>query len=282
MPGARRKPRKLTPGVSVHAGLCKAISEDSQDSSNLGKVSLDDENSIPKKKGNRVTRLVSQQEEGVLYTVKIVVSISVLCTLHVYFFFRIIIVLLCISYVLFYYISHTCIICLQERPHQPHNPYKSSTPWKDGLVQRFRPLSVQKEEESPQSMQEPQQYTIDKMNKKRVTWCSRLLHSFGIELNSMHEDVDSHLYKPSKPLSAYLNWTFYASFTAVFLSFLIIFIVLCLLFATFLLVAGNVQPGKSELVCFMICIRVLYKASRRLDCFDLSLPLLIALACHIY
>ena len=85
MPGARRKPRKLTPGVSVHAGLCKAISEDSQDSSNLGKVSLDDENSIPKKKGNRVTRLVSQQEEGVLYTVKIVVSISVLCIYCVYF-----------------------------------------------------------------------------------------------------------------------------------------------------------------------------------------------------
>jgi len=101
---------------------------------------------------------------------------------------------------------------------------------------------VQKEEESPQSMQEPQQYTIDKMNKKRVTWCSGLLHSFGIELDSMHEDVDSHLYKPSKPLSAYLNWTFYASFTAVFLSFLIIFIVLCLLFAAFLLLAGNIQP----------------------------------------
>ena len=135
---------------------------------------------------------------------------------------------------------------------------------------------MQKEEESPQSMQEPQQYTIDKMNKKRVTWCSRLLHSFGIELNSMHEDVDSHLYKPSKPLSAYLNWTFYASFTAVFLSFLIIFIVLCLLFATFLLVAGNVQPGKSEL------IRMFSIKSRRLDFFDLSLPLLIALACHMY
>ena len=82
----RRKPRKLTPGVSVHAGLCKAISEDSHEDSSNGIVSFDvnNENS-PKKKSNRVTRLVSQQEEGVLYTVKIVVSISVLCTLHVYF-----------------------------------------------------------------------------------------------------------------------------------------------------------------------------------------------------
>ena len=98
MPGARRKPRKLTPGVSVHAGLCKAISEDSQEDSSNGKVSLDDENSSLKKRGNRVTRLGSQQEEGVLYTVKIVVSISVLCIYYVY--------TLCAYHMYFYYLSH--------------------------------------------------------------------------------------------------------------------------------------------------------------------------------
>lgn len=58
----------------------------------------------------------------------------------------------------------------------------------------------------------------------------------------MMEDVDSHLYKPSKPLAAYLNWTFHASFTAVFISFLAIFIVLCLLFAGFLAIAGEIEP----------------------------------------
>ena len=62
------------------------------------------------------------------------------------------------------------------------------------------------------------------------TICSKFCRSFGIELGK-HEDVDSHLYKPSKGLATYLNWTFYASFSAVFFSFLVIFIVLCLIFA---------------------------------------------------
>lgn len=56
------------------------------------------------------------------------------------------------------------------------------------------------------------------------------------------EDVDSHLYRPSKPLLEYINWTFYASFGAVFLSFLFIFIVLCLLFAGLFAAAGHVNP----------------------------------------
>mmetsp|Transcript_7881 Transcript_7881/g.17750 ORF Transcript_7881/g.17750 Transcript_7881/m.17750 type:complete len:592 (+) Transcript_7881:47-1822(+) len=88
---------------------------------------------------------------------------------------------------------------------------------------------------------EPQQFTISKMHKRNDSWFNRLCRSFGIELSG-HENVDSHLYKPSKPLSGYINWTFYASFTAVFISFLVIFIVLSLFFAGFIALAGAIQP----------------------------------------
>ena len=73
------------------------------------------------------------------------------------------------------------------------------------------------------------------------TICSKFCRSFGIELGK-HEDVDSHLYKPSKGLATYLNWTFYASFSAVFFSFLVIFIVLCLIFAGLYALVGEIQP----------------------------------------
>ena len=77
--------------------------------------------------------------------------------------------------------------------------------------------------------------------QKRCGWPVKLARSFGIELQG-YEDVDSHLYKPSKTLSGYINWTFYASFSAVFLSFLAQFIGFCLLFAGLIALAGEVQP----------------------------------------
>jgi len=87
---------------------------------------------------------------------------------------------------------------------------------------------------------EPRQYTISKQQRHQ-TYIYRLCRSFGVELSRL-EDVDSHLYKPSKFLSSYLNWTFHANFPAVFFSFLAIFIVLCLLFAGLLLAAGEMHP----------------------------------------
>ena len=58
-----------------------------------------------------------------------------------------------------------------------------------------------------------------------------------------NEDVDAHLYRPSKYLYKYLNWTFHASFSAVFLSFLVIFISLCLIFAGLYELVGNWKPN---------------------------------------
>mmetsp|Transcript_29439 Transcript_29439/g.62539 ORF Transcript_29439/g.62539 Transcript_29439/m.62539 type:complete len:553 (-) Transcript_29439:137-1795(-) len=85
------------------------------------------------------------------------------------------------------------------------------------------------------------QYTISKMHKDRSTWMGRFCRSFGIKLME-HEDVDSHLYRPSKSLAGYITWTFYASFSAVFLSFLVIFIVFSLVFAGFYALAGEFVP----------------------------------------
>lgn len=58
----------------------------------------------------------------------------------------------------------------------------------------------------------------------------------------LQQNVDSHLYKPSKLLYRYISWTFYSSFLNVFFSFLFIFVVMCLIFGGFLLDAGNKAP----------------------------------------
>lgn len=55
-------------------------------------------------------------------------------------------------------------------------------------------------------------------------------------------NVDQHLYKPSSFMFHYINWTFRASFTAVFMSFLVIFYAINLFFAWLLLEAGINQP----------------------------------------
>ena len=57
-----------------------------------------------------------------------------------------------------------------------------------------------------------------------------------------HHDVDTHLYRPSNFLYLYIDWTFTASFTAVFLTFLVYYFVITILFGLLLMVAGTAQP----------------------------------------
>ncbi|KAL7512346.1 hypothetical protein ACHAXN_009417, partial [Cyclotella atomus] len=55
-------------------------------------------------------------------------------------------------------------------------------------------------------------------------------------------DVDAHLYRPSNYLYVYIDWTFTASFTAVFFTFLIYYFIITLTFGILLMAAGNNQP----------------------------------------
>jgi hypothetical protein len=57
-----------------------------------------------------------------------------------------------------------------------------------------------------------------------------------------HRDVDSHLYRPSNLLYRYIDWTFHASFTGVFFTFLVCYFVITITFALLLLAAGTLQP----------------------------------------
>jgi len=75
--------------------------------------------------------------------------------------------------------------------------------------------------------------------------CGRFLRSFGIKIAAI-ENVDT-LNRRSRFLTKYINWTFYSTFAAVFISFLAIFIICCLVFAALFVAAGNQRPE---------CIRV--------------------------
>ena len=55
-------------------------------------------------------------------------------------------------------------------------------------------------------------------------------------------EVDVNVYKPSQLLYRYIHWTFAASFTSVFLSFLFIFSVFNLIFGGLLMLAGGAEP----------------------------------------
>ena len=59
-----------------------------------------------------------------------------------------------------------------------------------------------------------------------------------------HErEVDNNVYRPSTYLYRYIDWTFTASFTAVFMTFLFFYLVLCLAFGGLLLLAGEYEPN---------------------------------------
>mmetsp|Transcript_1806 Transcript_1806/g.3052 ORF Transcript_1806/g.3052 Transcript_1806/m.3052 type:complete len:679 (+) Transcript_1806:263-2299(+) len=89
------------------------------------------------------------------------------------------------------------------------------------------------------------QYTIapkKRFNSKILNWCDS--HHFTcLNTLSQQSNPDSHLYQPSMCLFRYINWTFHGSFTQVFLTFLVIYMVVMVFFAWLLLIAGNAQPA---------------------------------------
>jgi hypothetical protein len=56
-------------------------------------------------------------------------------------------------------------------------------------------------------------------------------------------EVDANVYKPSQFLYRYIHWTFAASFTSVFLSFLFIYFSFTLTFGGLLMIAGDAEPN---------------------------------------
>ena len=57
------------------------------------------------------------------------------------------------------------------------------------------------------------------------------------------DNVDINVYKPSQFLYRYIHWTFAASFTSVFLSFLFIYFSFALIFGGLLMIAGDAEPN---------------------------------------
>ena len=56
------------------------------------------------------------------------------------------------------------------------------------------------------------------------------------------DDTDNNVYNPGTYLYRYIDWTFYAGFMSVFMTFLFIYFFFCLLFGLFLMLAGNAEP----------------------------------------
>ena len=71
----------------------------------------------------------------------------------------------------------------------------------------------------------------------------RVCSLLGLPLSKeLRASVDKYRYQPSRLLYRYVSWTFYNSFFEVFFSFLIIFMLLCLIFAVFLYATGKRKP----------------------------------------
>ncbi|KAL3775946.1 hypothetical protein ACHAW5_000895 [Stephanodiscus triporus] len=88
------------------------------------------------------------------------------------------------------------------------------------------------------------QYTITpkkKYRNKLLNWCDSHHMNFADYFCHSNE-VDVNVYKPSHFLYRYISWTFAASFTSVFLSFLFIFSVFNLIFGCLLMLAGDAEP----------------------------------------
>ncbi|KAL7540313.1 hypothetical protein ACHAXR_010015, partial [Thalassiosira sp. AJA248-18] len=214
MPG-RRKARRAN---RTSLGNSSIIVRPGQSFGNDGfyqenSVSADDLDGNKKKSVRRFTK----QDEGVLYTVKVTERPPKIPSKFANLKNRF----------------------LRRRKDNPDTDmHRTSNTTRDTSSPQSRLTRSDNADETLTHMQ-PQQYTISKMHKPAGNWIRGCLLSFGIELKRHHEDVESYLYKPSKPLLMYINWTFYASFTAVFLSFLGIFIVLCLVFAGLFAWAGE-------------------------------------------
>jgi len=88
------------------------------------------------------------------------------------------------------------------------------------------------------------QYTIAPKKKYRnnfLNWLDK--NHLNIIDYCRHGNVDNNVYRPSTSLYRYIDWTFTAGFTSVFMSFLVIYLLLCLAFGGLLLVAGNAEPN---------------------------------------
>eukprot|EP00584_Thalassiosira_punctigera_P007346 CAMPEP_0172539204 /NCGR_PEP_ID=MMETSP1067-20121228/10462_1 /TAXON_ID=265564 ORGANISM="Thalassiosira punctigera, Strain Tpunct2005C2" /NCGR_SAMPLE_ID=MMETSP1067 /ASSEMBLY_ACC=CAM_ASM_000444 /LENGTH=669 /DNA_ID=CAMNT_0013324853 /DNA_START=106 /DNA_END=2115 /DNA_ORIENTATION=+ len=103
------------------------------------------------------------------------------------------------------------------------------------------------------------QYTIaskKKYSNKILNWFDKH-HMDFVDYFWHSNEVDNNVYRPSASLYRYIDWTFTASFTNVFISFLIFYFVLCLVFGGLLMAAGQAEPncivasgvafGKSEI-----------------------------------
>eukprot|EP00804_Cyclotella_cryptica_P010372 CCRYP_012260-RA/>CCRYP_012260-RA protein AED:0.11 eAED:0.11 QI:278/1/1/1/0.8/0.5/6/2287/335 len=85
------------------------------------------------------------------------------------------------------------------------------------------------------------QFTIrkkKKYNNRILNW----IDSQNLNPFPTFHDVDTHLYRPSNLLYRYIDWTFHVGFTAVFLTFLIIYFSITIFFGVLLLAAGIAQP----------------------------------------
>ena len=77
------------------------------------------------------------------------------------------------------------------------------------------------------------------MQKSRfLNW----IDNHHLNLIGHENDTDNNVYNPGKILYRYIDWTFYAGFTSVFVTFLLIYFIFCVFFGLVLLLAGNAEP----------------------------------------
>lgn len=93
---------------------------------------------------------------------------------------------------------------------------------------------------SPSGAPVRHQYTISTPYAKKKPFLHRHC-GIGHDI-CMKGDVENNHYRPSSWLFRYINWTFYASFLAVFTSFTIWFMSFCLFFGILLKWAGDKNP----------------------------------------
>jgi len=89
--------------------------------------------------------------------------------------------------------------------------------------------------------QNTRQYTIASKNKYKnrfLNW----LDNKHLNLIGNKDDTDNNVYNPGTYLYRYIDWTFYAGFMSVFVTFLFIYFFFCVLFGFFLMLAGNAEP----------------------------------------
>jgi len=89
--------------------------------------------------------------------------------------------------------------------------------------------------------QNTRQYTIASRKKYKnrfLNW----LDNHHLNLIRHETDTDNNVYNPGTYLYRYIDWTFYAGFMSVFMTFLLIYFIFCVFFGLVLLLAGNAEP----------------------------------------